>query len=417
MKKSESTKALLNAFKKIALKDYFDEQDGKELLVALQEMIASFEQSEELVTTEQLKDAIDAFFVEKLKEGAEVPEPVANAIRKAVRDIQPSVRTSSYLDTKDAVKDFRDSIIKSRNAEEFRANWSAHLTRNAISGIAYPTEVSKGIATAWSQSTGLFSRLTKVASKGFKLMYTTATDENTVAHGHVTKGSAKAEQAFTVLTKDLSLEMVYKWIPVDRIDLASLEDDAAFVNWIVTELSDRLQETIERVIISGDPNTTAGRLITSLESIGAKAASDFWTTYIQGTTGTISRSIYEGVLATEGRNKWVYVAKDALGELLNISYETVSGSSNLYLTLNQLEQQWGVERIIPYDFPRANAGTITSGEIIATVLSPEDYYRIGGEPFGEQWSIYEKNQEAFMAEIAIGGGVGKAKASAVVKLS
>lgn len=415
--KNNQLKSLANALKRIAMKDYFDDQDGKELLVALQELIASLEQSEELVTAEQLAEAVKAFFADRLKDGQELPEEIQNTIRKAVRDYTMPVRAHGlYLDSKEAVHDFRNAIIKSRNAEEFASNWKAHLTRNAITGVAYPTEVSKGIAAAWDRESGLLGRMTKVASKGFKLMYTTEgnASANVVAHGHETKGTAKVEQEFTVLTKDLTLEMVYKWIPVDRIDLASLEDDAAFIDWIVTELSDRLAYTIERTVIAGDPNSTTGQRITSLESIGAKTTSDIWTTVISGTPS--AQLAYSAVVATEGRNRWLYVAKDALATILNIDYGAGSPSS-LFLTLEQLKEQWGVEKVIPFDFPRASPGTIGSGEIVAVALSPEDYYRIGGEPFGEQWSIYEKNQEAFMAEVAIGGGVGKAHASAVALAS
>lgn len=201
--------------------------------------------------------------------------------------------------------------------------------------------------------------------------------------------------------------MVYKWLPIDRLDLISMEDDAAFIDWVVKELSDRLAYTIEREIIVGGVQAGSDA-ITSLESIGAKQVSDAWTRVIPASNGAVD--IYNAVFNTEGRNRWLYIARDSIMAILT---DDRGQSSNTFYTLEQVREMYGVERIIPYDFPRAGA-TPATGEIIAVVISPEDYYRVGGEPFGEQWSIYEKNQEAFMAEIAIGGAIGKMNSTAVV---
>lgn len=407
---------MLNAVKGIALKDYFDDGDSKQLLLALQELIASLEQSDELVTAEQLAEAVKAFFAERLKEGEGLPAPVEDCIRKAVRDMAGSgmpAKTPDYLSSAQAVKDFRASIVKARNSEEFRANWLRHLTANAISGLTYPTTVSTGIATNWRKPEGLIARMTKVGSKPFKLMYTVSDSENpeVLAKGHV-KGRTKTEQDFTATAKSIDLQMVYKWLPVDRLDLIAMEDDAAFVDWVVNELSDRLAYTIERQILVGNVQTGTDA-ITSLESVGAKTATDLWTTVVTASTSSpLVPQLYSSVFATEGRNKWLYVARDILPSLLVKDYG--QGSSSLVMTLEDMRETWGVERVIPYDFPRAGASPAT-GEILAVCISPEDYYRIGGEPFGEQWSIYEKNQEAFMAEVAIGGAVGKMKSTSVVK--
>lgn len=414
----QKVRQLLDAVKGIALKDYFDDSDGKALLIALQELIASLEQSDELVTAEQLAEAVKTFFSERLKEGEELPAAVEDCIRKAVRDMAGSgivAKTPDYLASAQAVKDFRNSIVKARNSEDFRVNWQKHLTANAISGIAYPTAISTGIESNWRKPEGLIARMTKVASKPFKLMYTVVdnADVAVLAKGHQ-KGAVKTEQEFPVLTKAIDIQMVYKWLPVDRLDLIAMEDDAAFVDWVVTELSDRLAYTIERQILVGDVQT-GNEAINSLESIGAKTASDAWTTVSTfDISSPVVPQVYPVVFSTEGRNRWLYIARDVLPHLLVKDYG--QGDSSLIMTLEEMRETWGVERIIPYDFPRAGA-TLASGEIVAVCLSPEDYYRVGGEPFGEQWSIYERNQEAFMAEVAIGGAIGKMKSTSVVKVA
>lgn len=413
----EKVRQLLDAVKGIALKDYFDDGDGKALLVALQELIASLEQSEQMVTAEQLAEAVKSFFAERLKEGEELPAPVEDCIRKAVRDMAGSgvVKTPNYLASSQAIKDFRNSIVKARSSEQFLSNWKGHLVANAVTGIAYPTAISTGIESNWRKPEGLIARMTKVASKPFKLMYTAVDNANgaVLAKGHQ-KGATKTEQEFAVLTKNIDIQMVYKWLPIDRLDLIAMEDDAAFVDWVVNELSDRLAYTIERQILVGGVQAGADA-ITSLESIGAKTTTDAWTTLsTTSMSDPLVPALYTSVFNTEGRAKWLYVARDILPWLLIKDYG--SGGSSLVMTLEEMRETWGVERIIPYDFPRAGA-TPASGEILSICLSPEDYYRVGGEPFGEQWSIYEKNQEAFMAEVAIGGAIGKMKSTSVVKVS
>lgn len=413
----KKVKNLLDAVQRIGIKNYFDEDDRQNLLVPLQELIASLEQSEDLVSAEQLADAIKAFFADRSKDG-ELPEEVQNTIRKAVRDMQmPNLgaKSQGYLDTIQAVRDFRNSIVTARNSEQFLSNWKGHLTKNGITGIAYPTQVGVAIANNWRESDGLFARMTKVGSKAFKLPYTLAdnADPDVLAKGHV-KGELKTQQSFEVAYKALDLQMIYKWIPIDRLDLVAMEDDAAFIDWIVRELSDRLAYTIERQVIVGGVQTGTDA-ITSLESIGAKTTSDAWTkvTSVDPSSDPFALSIYSAVFNTEGRNRWLYIARDLTTPLL------VDGKDNLgngFYTIEQIKQMYGIEKIIPYDFPRAGATPVT-GEIAAVVISPEDYYRVGGEPFGEQWSIYEKNQEGFMAEIAMGGGVGKMNSSAVVLIA
>lgn len=419
-------KNVLNALKGFCFKDYFDEQDGKDLLVALQDLIASLEQSEELVTAEQLSEAISAFFAEKLKKDEPLPEQLENSIRQAVRNAMGGGKPvkPGYLDTAAARRDLFNVIRNSRDGKAFREQWQGKLVENGISGLVYPTEVSKAIETSWRNENGLFGRMTKVASEGFKLMYAAETDLNnsTHAHGH-TKGAEKTQQAITAQAKELALQMVYKWIPVDRFDLASMKDDDAFLQWIVSELTARLMYSVERHIISGPLTTTSGLAITSLESIGAKTAADFWTTVVTTANGAPTvEELYSAVWQTEGAAKWLYIDRRLLPSVLRVDYGDTKPTS-MFITLEQLGQQWGVERVIPYDFAwtgdTAQTGyasaTPGSGDTLAVCLSPADYYRIGGEPFGEQWTIYDHNQEAFMAEVAIGGGVGKWHASSVVK--
>ena len=50
----------------------------------------------------------------------------------------------------------------------------------------------------------------------------------------------------------------------------------------------------------------------------------------------------------------------------------------------------------------------------AVFITPDLYYRIGGDLFGDTWTIFEKNQQGYMAEVATGGGIAGLESTAVI---
>ena len=54
---------------------------------------------------------------------------------------------------------------------------------------------------------------------------------------------------------------------------------------------------------------------------------------------------------------------------------------------------------------------------VGVMITPDLYYRIGGDVFGDTWSIYEKNQVGYMSEVAAGGAIAGLGSTATFYLS
>lgn len=397
--------------------------ESKQLADAIVTAMNELDAAEEEVTPDTLiatiQQQLDAYGKEVGEKAAESTE-VENKIRSVFNEMRTSVvKPTSYLSTSKATMDFANVVRNARSGNDFREQWNSRLAangvdiRNAVTGGSnlFPTEVESAIQTAWENASGLFGALRKASSKEFRIVYSTDDAADTWAHGHQ-RGDEKKQQAFTLTPKTINMQMVYKWIAIDRLDLSGVQNSSEFIKFIVAELSERLAYTIERAIIAGDTRQlkTAGTppadspyRIESLETIGGKTQSDSWTAIVDGRGWTTVVEAVRGLLdvslkiKSRGRDKWLYLAPSVVPMLC---VQSVYGGNATVVGLDGLAQQLGVAKIVVADYLGVTGSTTS-----AVFITPDLYYRIGGEPFGEQWSIYEKNQEGFMSEIALGGAI------------
>ena len=415
-----------------ALKRNFLSEDGKALAEAIGTVIAEAENSEEEVSAEELNDRIKAAF-EALKPEEKKPEETAEEVTEtenfklAVNRILSEnatgkgVKGSSYLSSANAVKDFARTIHTSASGEEFRENWKAVLSKNGVTGMAYPEQVEAGINTAWANANGLFMALRYVSPREFRIMYSTADTANQLAHGHKV-GASKKEQVIPAQGKKLSLQMIYKWLPVNRLDMQAMEQPEVFVQWVTTELTERLLYTIERTIVAGDPNASVtADAITCFESIGTKTAADAFTLYYGvNTSATAAKvtDVYKMLITAaleirnNGRDTWLFINKTDLGALLTADFN-VTGVP-IGAGLDTLAARLGVAKVIAVDYLAGSLTKVGDAGTAAVFITPDLYYRIGGDLFGDTWTIFEKNQQGYMAEVATGGGIAGLESTAVI---
>lgn len=415
-----------------ALKRNFLSEDGKALAEAIGTVIAEAENSEEEVSAEELNDRIKAAF-DALKPEEKDPEKTAEEVAEtenfklAVNRILSEnatgkgVKGSSYLSSANAVKDFARTIHISASGEEFRENWRAVLSKNGVTGMAYPEQVEAGINTAWANANGLFMALRYVSPREFRIMYSAADTATQLAHGHKV-GAAKKEQVIPAQGKKLSLQMIYKWLPVNRLDMQAMEQPDVFVQWVTTELTERLLYTIERTIIAGDPNASVTEdAITCFESIGTKTAADAFTLYYGVNTSTAAAKVtdlYKMLITAaleirnNGRDTWLFINKTDLGALLTADFN-VTGVP-IGAGLDTLAARLGVAKVVAVDYLAGSLTTVGDQGTAAVFITPDLYYRIGGDLFGDTWTIFEKNQQGYMAEVATGGGIAGLESTAVI---
>ena len=415
-----------------ALKRNFLSEDGKALAEAIGTVIAEAENSEEEVSAEELNDRIKAAF-EALKPEEKDPEKTAEEVAEtenfklAVNRILSEnvtvkgVKGSSYLSSANAVKDFARTIHISTSGEEFRENWKAVLSKNGVTGMAYPEQVEAGINTAWANANGLFMALRYVSPREFRIMYSAADTKDQLAHGHKV-GASKKEQVIPAQGKKLSLQMIYKWLPVNRLDMQAMEQPEVFVQWVTTELTERLLYTIERTIVAGDPNASVtADAITCFEAIGTKTAADAFTLYYGMNTSTTAAKVtdlYKMLITAaleirnNGRDTWLFINKTDLGALLTADFN-VTGVP-IGAGLDTLAARLGVAKVVAVDYLAGSLTKVGDAGTAAVFITPDLYYRIGGDLFGDTWTIFEKNQQGYMAEVATGGGIAGLESTAVI---
>lgn len=415
-----------------ALKRNFLSEDGKALAEAIGTVIAEAENSEEEVSAEELNDRIKAAF-DALKPEEKDPEKTAEevaetenfklAVNRILSEnaVGKGVKGSSYLSSANAVKDFAKTIHASASGEEFRENWRAVLAKNGVTGMAYPEQVEAGINTAWANANGLFMALRYVSPREFRIMYSAADTKDQLAHGHKV-GASKKEQVIPAQGKKLSLQMIYKWLPVNRLDMQAMEQPDVFVQWVTTELTERLLYTIERTIVAGDPNASVTEdAITCFESIGTKTAADAFTLYYGVNTAATAAKVtdvYKMLITAaleirnNGRDTWLFINKTDLGALLTADFN-VTGVP-IGAGLDTLAARLGVAKVVAVDYLAGSLTKAAQKGTAAVFITPDLYYRIGGDLFGDTWTIFEKNQQGYMAEVATGGGIAGLESTAVI---
>lgn len=396
--KKKMNKKLINMLK--AFKNSLGD-DAKELADAISAAIAEAEASEEVVTADELSKKLEEVIASMKKADEAVVEEIQNKFDKFKIEMKNAFNHrggSNYLDSPQAVKDFMNCIRKASSGGEHTKLWKEVLIKNDITGLAYPTELFAEIQTKWEGNTGLVNAIRKISNKAIKIPYTTQdkSDLDVRAKGHK-KGKVKLPQNLVLNDKQINLQFVYKDLPIDRIDLVSIEDDAALIRWVVEELAFMLAYEIERAILIGDGRTSGDDRITTIEAIGSKTVTDAWTVVTPRTKDTLIEDIKAllDTMVDKGRGIWLFMSKQNITALQE--FKAATGATTQYQSLDVIKNALGVEEIKAFDLGEGI-------EVVAMV--PDLYFRSGGEPFGEKWTIYEKNQEAFRSEVAIGGAIG-----------
>lgn len=375
--------------------------DAKELAAAISEAIAEAEASEEVVTADELSKKLEEVIASMKKADEEAVEEIQNKFDKFKIEMKNDFNHrggSNYLDSPQAVKDFVNCIRNASSGSEHTKLWKEVLIKNDITGLAYPTEIFAEIQTKWEGNTGLVNAIRKISNKAIKIPYTTQdkSDLDVRAKGHK-KGKVKLPQNLVLNDKQINLQFIYKDLPIDRIDLVSIEDDAALIRWVVEELAFMLAYEIERAILIGDGRTSGDDRITTIEAIGSKTVTDAWTVVTPRTKDTLIEDIKAllDTMVDKGRGIWLFMSKQNITALQE--FKAATGATTQYQSLDVIKNALGVEEIKAFDLGEG---------IEAIAMVPDLYFRAGGEPFGEKWTIYEKNQEAFRSEVAIGGAIG-----------
>ena len=344
----------------------------------------------ETATLEKLADAVTKLN-EKLDAKAEANsrENVAvNAMaeaKKVNKVEQPETKSNTaWLDTKDALKAYRDALVAHKNDHNMRAvsaDFAAVAKANGLTGDAVlPTAIANVFFQAWQDAGGIletFQQLPVVAANVYAMK---ADGENGRAKGHK-KGETKDAQELQLIRRQLSAKIIYKLLPLDMLDIVN-DTTGELLTIRAQELASRVVDEIARGAIVGDGRTapTDGAVDRRVYEKVRKALAKVKSKRVNG------RDMGKVVVLPEGGIEAIYDSKNANstpiitpGVRLDAIFDNVT-----FIEADWMEGS-GYE-LIAY----ANQGYALAGQRDAVVRTDYDIY---------------KNQDLMINERAVAGSL------------
>lgn len=203
---------------------------------------------------------------EKIEEKeSEMDKEIAkDAVVEKATPVQ-AVKSSDYLKSKQALKDFKNIVLKFHRGsnEQIMKAWMEHLSTKAIGGDAIlPTRIEQIFFKTWVDKAEILNtfRMLGVRSGAVYAMKATA---NGTALAHE-KGATKLNQELEAVRRDLKGLGIYKKLPIDLQDLFDDETGELLV-FRVEELAGRVAHAIVVGAIVGGYSDGNGRGLFSMK--------------------------------------------------------------------------------------------------------------------------------------------------------
>lgn len=377
---------------------------AKEMIDDLNAYITELEAMEDEKTAEDILKGFEEKVNEKI-------EALAEKIAEG-RDPLPS---EDYLKSKNSMADFLRCWTESRNAKEMRANWAAVCSKNGISTSVgseealLPEAVRGAIIDAWESPKNWLKRLKWSGAKRYMVRTEVTADssENVRAKGHK-PGETKQNQTLEISIKDVTCQMVYKMINIDR--LTEFNNPGDLLNYIQGELIRQWIKEIERAVLVGDGRTSAtpDLRITSIEKVAGTTTTAYMTATQYDNTKSLIEQFVDMVADVDDGigDIVVFMSKSTLNELRKVSFS--STGTPQYLSKEDVAAQIGAADII-------TTGLIDDTTYRGVALATDGYVLVG-EMNPELVSQHDitTNVTYYRAENPIGGAIEYPKAAATL---
>ena len=177
---------------------------------------------------------------EKMKEEERKKIAMDGVANKAIQPVQKT--TNDYLKTKEALVDFKNTILKFKRGsnEEIMKSWMENLKSKGVAGDAIlPTRIENIFFKAWEDNPGVLGTFRFV---GVRSMAVYAMTTESTAQGHK-KGDTKDRQTLTSVRRDLKGIGIYKMLELDLQDLYD-DETGELLAFRVEELASRVANAI-----------------------------------------------------------------------------------------------------------------------------------------------------------------------------
>lgn len=177
---------------------------------------------------------------EKMKDEERKKIAMDGVTNKAIQPVQKT--TNDYLKTKEALVDFKNTILKFKRGsnEEIMKSWMENLKSKGVTGDAIlPTRIENIFFKAWEDNPGVLGTFRFV---GVRSMAVYAMTTESTAQGHK-KGDTKDRQTLTSVRRDLKCLGIYKMLELDLQDLYD-DETGELLAFRVEELASRVANAI-----------------------------------------------------------------------------------------------------------------------------------------------------------------------------
>ena len=330
-------------------------------------------------------------------------------------------KTENKLDIAKAREIFENALKNSagKGRGAFAKNLKSGMVENGITGLPSMTEIFPELQTKF-ENNSILSKLRKLGNYALTIPISVQGDDETDvrAQGH-TIGETKVDQNLVFTPKTFSLGTIYKKISLPKImSYQAQMGSAALSTWLVTELVERIEAEIIRVILIGDGRASNSKFkVTTLETIGTKTAADDYTVYVNKSNALPTledvRAMVDSMDDSKPISLYIHpVLKTALAKTI-----FATGGSVSYIADSVLAEQLGVAEIIKFK-KLAYAVPGTASTVPAVIAIQHDSYGwVGSDLQDVAYENWDVNEDRLLAEIFIGGGIIKPLSTGLITIT
>ena len=370
-----------------------------------------------------IKDLVTQLEAEEDDKSAELKAKLAELAAKVV-EVENSLKTpkgfvqvQNFVESKEGMKAFLKTVQNSVTGSDFKENWKGVLVKNGLSNVDFflPPAVLAEINDNWEKTADNFLSLLDVTGL---VSLRVATETGGVrAEGHA-KGTAKTEQVLTFAPKEIRAQIVFKYITIDRETVEFEDNTGALVQYIARELSLRILHEIMRAVLIGDGRAPASvGKISRIEAItDASTIYRSLTTYPVGAANFTLERVANAIdtIHADG-DIVVFMSKRSARALRR--YIAATGGTARYISLEELAAELGVAKVITTKVLTDFDSTTVGANVVVAFVGKA--YKIVGDLTmkGFENFVLGFNQNEYLTEVYIGGGLAVPESGAVVRIS
>ncbi|MBL1223729.1 phage major capsid protein [Enterococcus sp. BWR-S5] len=345
--------------------------------------------------------------ISALSEDITNEEKSLDAIAKRVKEKNEKTGGSKmkYLQTKEAVKDFAELLAKTGGGEKLKQAWSNQLKEKGITNpeVLLPQAVVTSITDAFEKSGSIFATFNHTGLTMLKVMHNTNTDDSSRAKGHK-RGKTKTEQEITLAPKEIRAQYIFKYITLDKETIREQRDTNALINYVLSELPNRIISEIERAAMIGDGR--ASNDDEHIHSYEAIISSDLaYKSTQEETTNLLEDLVKMDATITADGARYLVVSRTTLADL-----KLTSNSGGLVFPIgSDMASALGYEAIFTPDFMALDAAP-------KAIEYVGNAYKVVGDDVMDSYEDFtlSQNKNEYLMEIYSGGGLGTFKSAAVL---